>query len=310
MLKTVVIVSAVVLSIGLDAQAQKTSGGSVIGATSGPGIANPIVTAPPIAYATSSVIDMTGRNSWDLPGALVNEWVFDPAGVGANLSALSWDVTIRANGASWLSESRIYFDGSDQDGSGLWLTPGVADGFPGTGSYASGGIIDLTDNGIPDVPVLADGLLHMELNESFDDVPGAIDNNWLSGNVTLYYDADCGDVLQFGAACAGSNGLPNMEVGCAQVGLPMSVSVTNAEGGSPWFVLLSTGTGSIGLPGGCTLDLAAGFFIQPMGPMPAAGEISFNVTPPAPFHIFVQSVIKDSVANFVTTNGLDITVNP
>ena len=315
---TIAIASAVLLGFGLDAQAQKSVSGGVIGSTGGVSVAAPIVNPPGIDYLATVSIPVGGVNSWDSPGAAVNEWLFDPTGgTGANMSGIAWNVSIAALSPSWMSEARIYFDGSDQDGSGLWLTPGAGFSSPGTGTFTSGGVIDLTDNGISDIPVLADGLIWMEFNESFDDFSNAIDGNWLSGSVSLFYDANCGAVVPFGSACAGNGGfLPTFEVGCPQVGLPLSVDVYNCEGGAPWFMVFAVGTGSIPLPGGgCTLDVAPGWIYESLGAMPGAGPgggaIHFNVPALASTgHVFVQCVIKDSVAGFITTNGLDITINP
>jgi hypothetical protein len=39
-------------------------------------------------------------------------------------------------------------------------------------------ILVLRDVGIADIPVLADGFLYIQLFESFDDVPNAVDANW------------------------------------------------------------------------------------------------------------------------------------
>ncbi|MFH0946681.1 MAG: hypothetical protein V2A76_15915 [Planctomycetota bacterium] len=291
--------------------------GTVIGAGSGATGINPIgIPLPPLA-ATSAIVPVAGVNSWDSQGDSDNEWLFDgTGGTGSNLTALSWDVTFMTLGASWMSESTIYFDGSDQDGSGVYLTPGVGFGSTGTGTFSSGGVIDLTDAGVGDVPVLADGLIHMEFFESFDDVSNAIDGTFTAGDVTLFYDSSCGAVAAFGSACPGNGGfLPVLSVdGCPQVGLPLTVEVSDCEGGAPWFMLFSSTTGSIPLPGGCTLDLAAGYVVQYLGLLPGAGagggSSTFIATPVVANNVYAQCVIQDSTAGLITTNGLNVTVNP
>ncbi|MFH0944347.1 MAG: hypothetical protein V2A76_04040 [Planctomycetota bacterium] len=315
---TIAIATAVLLGLGLEAQAQKSATGGAIGATSGVTVVNPVMVTPGVDYLAAASVPVAGVNSWDSPGSAFNVWLYDTTGgTGANFSAVSWNVSIATVGYSWLNEARIYFDGSDQDGSGLWLTPGFAFSSPGRGHFTSGGVIDLTDNGIPDVPVLTDGQIWMEFNEAYDDVTGGIDANWLSGFVNLYYDANCGLVSSFGTACPGNGGfIPMFEIGCAQVGQPLTVDLWDCEGGALWFMCFSTGTGTQPLPGGgCTLDLAPGWFFLPLGAIPGAGPgggaIHFTIAPLATAgHVFVQNVLKDSVTGFITTNGLDITVNP
>ncbi|GAB4383541.1 MAG: hypothetical protein Kow0022_03660 [Phycisphaerales bacterium] len=123
--------------------------------------------------------------TWDLVSDPDNV-VFDldlGGGMQATMHGIGWDVTIQSLGASWLSEARMYFDDNiAPDLSGLFLAPGVADSFAGAGSYNSGGILDLGDNGIPDI-VLPNGHLRLEFYESFDDVANAIDGFYLAGSV-------------------------------------------------------------------------------------------------------------------------------
>jgi hypothetical protein len=104
-------------------------------------------------------------------------------GQQATMHGIGWDVTIQSFGASWRSEATVYMDDNvAPDLTGLFLTPGVADGSPGTGTYSSGGILDLSDNGIPDI-VLPNGEMRFEFFESFDDVANAADGAWLEGSV-------------------------------------------------------------------------------------------------------------------------------
>ncbi len=119
---------------------------------------------------------LDGVEHWDLLGEPENTVLSELLGEGASLTGIGWNATLETVGGSWLSEARTYFDGSDLDGSGLFLTIGTGDGMPGIGTYSSGGILDLTDNGIPDIPVLADGLLHIDFHETFDDNADAVDS--------------------------------------------------------------------------------------------------------------------------------------
>jgi hypothetical protein len=139
--------------------------------------------------------DISGAESWDGYGAATNEVrVLDaaaliglPSGTPVTMNGIGWDVTIETVGQSWLSEATMYFDDNiNPDGTGLFLTPGVGDGFPGLATYASGGIVDLSDNGLDNV-ALPDGLLRLEFYEGFDDIAGAVDANYLATS-TLQLD--------------------------------------------------------------------------------------------------------------------------
>ena len=53
-------------------------------------------------------------------------------------------------------------------------------------TYSSGGIIDFTDNGIPDILALGDGQLPIQFFESFDDNADALDANYTAGTLTIW----------------------------------------------------------------------------------------------------------------------------
>jgi len=147
----------------------------------------PVISQTTFAGTTDLVLDIGGTESWDALLDPSNTVLVVPLGTGAAMTGIGWDVSLSTVGGSWLSEARFYFDGSDQDLSGLFLTPGFADATPGTASY-SNPVINLGDYAIPDIPILADGNLYIELNESFDDVGDAVDANWLAGSeLTIRY---------------------------------------------------------------------------------------------------------------------------
>ncbi len=104
------------------------------------------------------------------------------SGTAVTMTGIGWDVNLETVGGSWLSEAIVYFDDNiAPDALGLFLTPS-ATAAPGIEFNSSGGIVDLTDNGIADI-VLPDGILRMEFHESFDDAPGA-DAFW-TGTLTI-----------------------------------------------------------------------------------------------------------------------------
>jgi len=148
-----------------------------------------IISQDTFAGTTTMVVDIAGTDSWDLLGDSDNIVLTVPLTTGDMMTGIGWDVTLMTVGGSWLSEARFYFDGSDQDLSGLFLTPGVGLSTPGTSFFSSGGIVDLTDNGIPDIPILADGTLYIEVHETFDDVADAVDSTWIApSTLTLALD--------------------------------------------------------------------------------------------------------------------------
>lgn len=148
-----------------------------------------IVSQSSSAAGAITVVDIAGEQSWDTLNDTSNTVIAVPLGAGASMTGIGWDVCLTTVGGSWLSEGRFYFDGSDQDLSGLFLTPGVGDNFSGSDCYSSGGTIDLSDNAIPDIPILADGNLYIQLFEGFDDVADAVDADWVApSTLTIVYD--------------------------------------------------------------------------------------------------------------------------
>ncbi|KAA0216703.1 MAG: hypothetical protein DYG94_12950 [Leptolyngbya sp. PLA3] len=130
-------------------------------------------------------IEFTGDvESWDFELDSSNVVAVFDMGGPATIHGIGWDVTLSTVGASWLTEAYVNF-GELGGTPGLYLHPGAGTNSPGTASYSSGGIIDLTDNGIPDV-VMASGMLRLEFFESFDDVADAVDAYWRAGStITL-----------------------------------------------------------------------------------------------------------------------------
>lgn len=138
------------------------------------------------------LVSVAGKNSWDLVSDSSNDVMIidvavlagQPSGTPMVMTGIGWDVTVQTVGASWLSEARMYFDDAiAPDLSGLFLRPSSINS-SGVDSPSSGGVIDLSDNAIPDI-VLPNGQLRIEFYESIDDVADAIDANWTAGNLTI-----------------------------------------------------------------------------------------------------------------------------
>ena len=122
--------------------------------------------------------DITGTASWDLMDDPDNTTLLFPLGACSIMTGFGWDLGLTTYGTSRLSDATIYLDGEDLDGIGLFLTPATGDTGPGSMQYSSGGILDFSDIGFPNIPMGADGNLHIQFFESFDDAPDAIDAVW------------------------------------------------------------------------------------------------------------------------------------
>ncbi|MFK8029499.1 MAG: hypothetical protein AB8G18_04625 [Gammaproteobacteria bacterium] len=134
-------------------------------------------------------VDVTGVNSWDVQGDADNEILtIDLAaelglasGTSVTISGVGWDVSLQAEGLSWLSEPTVSINGE------IIISPGFGDDGPGDNletAYSSGGILSLFDNGLDDV-VLADGILVLEFFEGYDDIADTVDAVWTSGNLSF-----------------------------------------------------------------------------------------------------------------------------
>lgn len=137
--------------------------------------------------------DVTGIASFDAQGLLGNTIVtLDLAsalgyapGTPITMNGIGWNVSLRADGASWLSELGVYFDDNvAPDLSGLFLRPGAGTNTPGGPTNFANPIIKLSDVAIPNI-LLPNGVLRMEFYESFDDVAGAADGQWVSGFLSI-----------------------------------------------------------------------------------------------------------------------------
>lgn len=137
--------------------------------------------------------DVTGIPSHDalgLPGnTIINFNIAAAAGLPNGtpmvMNGIGWNVNLSAFGGSWLSELRVYFDDNiNPDNTGLFLRPGAGSNFPGDNVNFQNGVIKLVDVAIPDIP-LPNGILRLDFHESFDDVAGADDGLWKSGQLLI-----------------------------------------------------------------------------------------------------------------------------
>lgn len=130
-------------------------------------------------------VDVTGTKSWDDYGYAGNETKSFNIGANSHVIGVGWDVTLTAYSPSWLSELAVTFESSSTYY--LNLTPGIGDDFPGTWTYASGGIVDLVGLGY-DFNVDGDGMLNMEFFEWYNDFSGGVDGIWENGYIWVEYE--------------------------------------------------------------------------------------------------------------------------
>jgi len=166
------------------------------------------------AAGTGSCCEPGGVRRFEVDGLLSFGLAGDPLNALLDLGfdgpvrivGISWAVQIQTFGESWLSEAGVRFGTSDEWNLALLPGAGVDDNndnqpFP----FTSGGIFDLRELGL-DFSLLADGVLRIEFFETFDDNPGTPDAIWVSGEISLLYDANglpfCSDAACCEQVCA------------------------------------------------------------------------------------------------------------
>lgn len=130
--------------------------------------------------ASDLVVNLTGIQSFDGIDEPVNTILTVNALPGGTVDAISWNVSLATIGASYLSEATILITNSNGDG--VVFSPGFADDFSGTGTYADSA--SLVALGLS-FDVLADGQLTLQFFEGFDDIPGGADATYTAGSITF-----------------------------------------------------------------------------------------------------------------------------
>ncbi|PZO89834.1 MAG: PEP-CTERM sorting domain-containing protein [Sphingomonas sanxanigenens] len=135
------------------------------------------------AEAATLIVDVTGVRSFDGFGDSTNSVFNYNIGAGATITGVTYNVTIRTVGLSWLSEAQIFFTDSAIT-AGVVLTPGIGDNFSGTATYSNA--VDLVAQGLS-FSVGADGILRLEFAEDYDDYANAADAIYTTGSLTFTY---------------------------------------------------------------------------------------------------------------------------
>lgn len=169
----------------------KTIPFTILAAASRLALANPVLSTGLTDYTIdaagsptgSILLDVSGWQFNDAQGSPLNQIMSVFIGHGGVVTGLSWDVNLTTIGASWASEAVMNFSDT------VNLTVGTGDTFGVTNmNYSTGGfIVDLTDNGLPNILPDAAGFIEIEFFESFVDNAGTGDAFFEPGStVTIH----------------------------------------------------------------------------------------------------------------------------
>ena len=188
--KTVVLTIAALLLLGIGmASAERGTGNRSVLSARGASSAPPESQVPDGTPDSILSLAMAGRESWDFWDSPNNELLSEILGAGAEVTGVGWRqleiVTVPDTG-SWRWDAVISLYSTHPDGFFLDAAPGAGDG-PGAGIYSSGGILDLGDLDIDNLPIGDDGLLYVQFWEDPDDVEDAIDANYPGGAFDIAY---------------------------------------------------------------------------------------------------------------------------
>ncbi|MBL8745443.1 MAG: hypothetical protein JNK58_03710 [Phycisphaerae bacterium] len=134
-----------------------------------------------------AVFDVTGIPSMDLLGSPNNVVRYLWVGPFNQVTGVGWDVVLQTIApGSWRGDIRVYITDSVATPINLLgAAPGGADGPGGPTAYSSDGIIKFAPYQLPNIQALGDGLIRLEFYESFEDAPGQLDGEWVSGSLRL-----------------------------------------------------------------------------------------------------------------------------
>lgn len=126
-------------------------------------------------------LSFDGLASWDGLDDADNTIIDLDIGAGNTLTGVGWDIGVATVGDSWLSEATIQHSDStgSADPNAINLSVGAGNDASGDQDFTSdGAILDFSDNMLPEITAGADGILRLQLFESFDDNADAIDANY------------------------------------------------------------------------------------------------------------------------------------
>lgn len=123
--------------------------------------------------------------SWDTRDKPVNQ-VFNCVN-GETITGFEFNnVTIETFAGSFFSEAVIYFTDSNRGDDGIRFIIGANNPNPGTDTFNSNGIIDITDLGANDIVSQNDGKFFMQFYEETDDLTGVADARYTNGILKIW----------------------------------------------------------------------------------------------------------------------------
>ncbi len=123
--------------------------------------------------------------SWDARDKPTNQ-VFNCIN-GEVITGFEYDnVTIETFAGSFFSEAVIYFTDSNRNDDGIRFIIGANNPNPGTSTFNSDGIIDITDLGADDIVSQNDDKFFMQFYEETDDLSGVVDARYTNGIVKVW----------------------------------------------------------------------------------------------------------------------------
>ncbi len=128
------------------------------------------------------VFDLSGLGSFAEMGSMLNEVVshdFDAEGSSVHILSFGWDLNIRTEGSSWLSEVTFNVGGDGEEG--FVIAPLLGEDYPGTASASTGGVLDLVSLDL-DFYLGPNNIFEVEIFESFVDDPVNADAFFLEGS--------------------------------------------------------------------------------------------------------------------------------
>mgnify|MGYP006433868763 CR=1 FL=1 len=126
-------------------------------------------------------VSFDGQESWDALDDPDNIILDLDIGADNMLSAVGWDIGIATVGGSWLSEATIQHSSSagSADPNAINLAVGAGEDAAGDQDFTSGGgLLIFADNELPNIVPGDDGILRLQMFDSFDDNVDAIDANY------------------------------------------------------------------------------------------------------------------------------------
>jgi len=155
-------------------------------------------------FAAPLVVDVAGIQSFGEFGDADNTVLTFDVGANSTITSVSYSFGLTAYDPSYLSEMVVGF--TDSNLFGVFFTPGLFEGFPGSAIYE--GSVDLVEIGLS-FNVGADGILRLEFFEDWDDFLGA-DGQWDFGTITFGIEPVAGEVPEPGSILLIGAGLAAM----------------------------------------------------------------------------------------------------